>query len=204
MKLASHNSLSGTGLKNWWLYSFYFIGLCQTKSIESQFKAGVRLFDIRINSRLDNVLESAHGLLRFCGGIEETLEWLSKKAEETGEEIWIRIILEQNYKMGNQPERDKIFCNHCEYLEEKYGKLNFFCGRRKYDFEELYRFKNVAHEPRILELYSSVTSLFKWWPNKFKILDDWCPFLYALINNRRIKKKYLGSTGYDYLMIDFI
>lgn len=200
MKLASHNSLSGTGLKNWWLYPFYLFGLCQIKSVKQQFESGVRLFDIRINSRLDHILESAHGSLRFKGDIEKALKYL----ESTGEEIWVRIILEQNYEKSEQLKRNQIFQEHCEYLEGKYPTLNFFCGKRKYDFAEIYRFKTAAYEPRVLELYSSVTSLFPWKSKFWRILDDWIPMLYAFLMNRKNKKEYLGKDTYNYLMIDFV
>lgn len=200
MKLASHNSLSGTGLKNWWLYPFYLFGLCQIKSVKKQFESGVRLFDIRINSRLDNILESAQGIFRFSGDIEKTLKYL----ESTGEEIWVRILLEQNYEKSNQDERDRIFQSHCEYLEGKYKGINFFGGKRKYDFAELYRFKAVAYEPRILELYSSVTSLFPWKSKFWRVLDDWIPWLYAFLMNRKNKEEFLGKDTYNYLMIDFV
>lgn len=200
MKLASHNSLSGTGLQNWWLYPFYLFGMCQIKSIKQQFESGVKLFDIRINSRLDHILESAYGILRFKGNIKEAFEYL----ESTGEEIWVRIILEQNHEKSNQSKRNQIFQEHCEYLEGKYPNLNFFGGKRKYDSLELYRFKTRAYEPRILELYSEVTSLFPWRSKFWKIIDNWTPWLYAFLKNRKNKKEYLEKDTYHYLMIDFV
>lgn len=48
MKLASHNSMTYLPIKKWWLKPFRFIAQCQNKTIEEQYQAGVRMFDIRI------------------------------------------------------------------------------------------------------------------------------------------------------------
>lgn len=197
MKLATHNSLSYSGLKNWWLYPFYWMGLCQTKSLEKQYSLGVKLFDIRLNSRIDSKIETSHGPLIFKKDTEEALNFLNEKGD-----VWVRIILEQNWEMKDQEIRDQKFREKCEYLENKYTKIKFCNGRRKYDWKELYEFKQP--EPKLLELYSSTTSLFKSDSKFLRKIDDLCPFLYAFLNNKRILKDNLDKDTHDFLMIDFL
>lgn len=209
MRIGSHNALSYSGLKNWWLYPLYFVGKCQSKTIEEQYeKYGVRLFDIRINSRLDDVIESAHGFLRFKKDVEDALAYINGKGN-----CYVRVLMEQNYKKSKQDERDAIFIKKCKMLEEKYPNIKFCNGRRKYDWKVLYDFK--YSEPNMIELYSSVTSLFKSDSKILRVLDDWWPWLYARLRNKKNLNKWLcfkekinpyivPNKADDYILIDYV
>ena len=198
--LATHQSLTYGALKNWWFYPLKFMGACQfcPTNIETQYeKYGVRYFDIRINARRDDILETAHGFLRFKVDIDKVMEYLNSKGD-----CFVRLVLEESWEKKNQEEYDKIFQKHCEYLEKTYPNITFLSGQRKYDGKQLYDFKTQS--PSIVELYSSVTSLFNS-DNKFlRVIDDWFPFLYAFIKNKKNYKRYKDSTEYEYLMMDFI
>ena len=193
MKLASHNSLSGFRIKNWWLYPLYFISLCQFKSIRRQFSSGVRLFDFYLNPNL----ELSYGIFKYSIDIEDILGWLNSCEDE----VWVRLTLDQDSKLSDQGRYDSLFCNYCQYLEENFVNIKFFGGRRRFDSKELYRFNTIFYSPRILELYGIVTPLYNILPNW---LNKLCPFIYSSFNNWRLKKEYLVRDTYDYLMLDFV
>ena len=97
-------------------------------------------------------------------------------------------------------------------LEEKYPNIKFCNGRRKYDWKVLYDFK--YSEPNMIELYSSVTSLFKSDSKILRVLDDWWPWLYARLRNKKNLNKWLcfkekinayivPNKGEDYILIDY-
>jgi hypothetical protein len=71
-----------------------------------------------------------------------------------------------------------------------YPNLKFHNGRRKYDWQFVYQFPNP--EPSLDQKVSSMT---------WKVLDDWCPYIYAKTMN---KKNLEAGTDKDYLMIDFV
>lgn len=61
MEKATHNSGTGESPKNFWAKYFSFCAKCQNKTIEEQYRAGVRLFDIRIR-KLGYLFYVCHGL----------------------------------------------------------------------------------------------------------------------------------------------
>jgi hypothetical protein len=198
MFFGTHNCLSYSGLKRWWLYPFYFVGRCQKVSIEEQYeKYGSRFFDIRILATKKETMESAHGLLVFKKDVDDALAYLNKKGD-----CYVRIVLEQNHKKSDQKLRDDIFVKKCKTIESKYKLIKFTGGVRKYDKKLLYDFGNA--EPKTAELYSSVTSLFRSKSVFLRIVDDWFPWFYAKLNNKKNIAKLKESDEYDCLMVDFI
>lgn len=184
MKLASHDSMTYLKPKKWYLYLFQFMARCQNKTIQEQFEIyGIRYFDIRIRYDKNNEREFAHGYVSYEGDVLKVLEYLNSKNEE----IQIRLILETDEEDLLQ---EGLFKIDCKQFEQEYPNLKFHAGRRKFDWKQLYRFYNP--EPVLDQKISSMT---------WKIFDDWCPYIYARLMNRKNIKK---GTNKDYLMIDFL
>lgn len=185
MKLGTHNSMSYLPPKKWYMYPFRFMAKCQSKSIEEQYKLGARMFDLRIHYDKNDMPEFRHGSMAFKGNVEEVLKLLNRKRNK----CYIRLLLET--KNNKDLFRQQIlFIKDCERWESEYKKLIFFCGRRKFDWHIIYEFKNS--EPVINQLVSSMT---------WKIWDDWCPWIYAKLMN---KKNLANYKSEDWLLIDFI
>lgn len=199
-KLGSHDTMTYLRPSKWYLSPFKFMAQCQSKSIEEQYeKYGVRYFDLRVYYNEKDEIEFRHGSMSFKGDVEKVLEYLNNK----GEEVWVRYLLEGNeasFKIRYLFNKDKIarvkehqielFKRDCEKFENKYTNLKFHNGRTKWDWKVVYKFKNA--EPSIDQKISSMT---------WKIWDDWCPYIYARLMN---KKNYAQGTDCEYLLLDFL
>lgn len=182
MKLGTHNSMSYLPPKKWWMYPFRFIAKCQNKSIEEQYKLGARMFDIRIS--FDGLIpEFRHGYMSFKGNVEEVFNYLNS----LNTNIFIRLLLEID-KPNNAQEN--LFISKCVKWETEYCNLKFFCGRRKYDWKQVYKFR--ADDKDIIQKVSSMTGT---------KLDDWCPWLYARFFNR---KNFKERNYFKWTIFDFI
>ena len=199
-KLGSHDSMTYLPLKNWLMYPVKFMAQCQCKTIEEQYeKYGIRYFDLRVSYDKNNNIEFRHGFIAYKGDVESVLEYLNSK----GEEVWVRFILEGSDFQFNlescfndkkaEVEKTRQILNFqldCFKFEQKYQNLKFHCGRSKWDWKELFKFKNP--EPSLDQKISSMT---------WKKIDDWCPILYALFMN---KKNVKEGTDKDVVLIDFL
>lgn len=191
MLIGSHNSITYSSPKKWWMRPFLFIARCQSKTIEEQFeKYDIRLFDLRIKIKNGQAI-FAHGSMDYKQPIEPILNYLNNKASNC-EEVYVRILSE------NKPEEyENEFISWCQDAEQKYPNLRFFGGRNKYTWKQIYKFKSP--EPTYLDKYSSYNK------EKGKItgtyLDDWFPWIYAKFHN---KKNIKVGTDRDYLLIDFV
>ena len=196
MILGSHNSMSYLPVKQWYLKPFYWVGRCQSKDIEEQYKTGVKLFDFRIRFEENNAPVFAHGPMKFKGDVYEYLTMLNKIAESP---VYCRIILESNSPMKNQEKQEELFIEFCKNLSN-YPNIIPFGGRRKYDWSILYNFG--TKEPVLDDKYSSTTNIFGGPINKWTAkIDDIWPWLYAKTHNKRLLKY---GTDKDVLFIDFV
>lgn len=183
MKIGTHNSMSYLPLKKWYLYPFKFMAKCQSKSIKEQYEVyGARMFDLRIAFR-NFKPEFRHGIMAYKGNVIDVLKYLNS----LNNKIYVRLTLETKKEDNTQENLFKCLCN---LWEKQYKNIKFFNGRRKFDWKKLYNFK--TKEPNITQLVSSMT---------WKKLDDWCPWLYARIMN---KKNIANYKSKDWLLIDFI
>lgn len=147
---------------------FRFIAKCQEKTIEEQYKLGVRMFDIRI--RYDNFIpEFRHGSMAFKGEVEPILKQLNSYKEP----IYIRLILELNKRTRNKTTQEIMFQASCRRWEKIFKHLKFFCGRSKYNWKQLYKF-----ELDDIDLNQYVSSM-----SGHKIYSVW-PWLYSKLNNK--------------------
>ena len=192
-KLASHNTMSYLTPKNWIYRLIAFTARCQSKTIYEQIeKYNVELVDLRFKFNDKGQVSFAHGAIKYKGGLEiitEVLEYLNSY-----ENFPVRVLLE------NKPgDKDQEFIAWCKYIEETYTNIEFFGGRNKWNWDELYKFKNK--HPKVLDKYSSCNTNEPGKPQTGTYLDDLCPILYAKKNN---KKNIENGTDKDYLMIDFV
>lgn len=177
MKLASHNSMTYLKPDKWYMYPFRFIAKCQSKTVEEQYEAGVRMFDIRIGFDKHNNPKFKHGLMTYKSNIDSVFKYLVSKND-----VIIRVTSEDS---------NPIFYNFCSYLVGKYG--NRFCGGcRKSDWKQVYSFISTS-KFIIVENYSSMPSNPKWY--------GIFPWIYAKLKNRKSKSTF-NNNGY--LMLDFI
>lgn len=189
-KIGSHDTMTYLPPKYWWLKPFHFMAKCQTKTIQEQYEAGVRMFDMRIKfNEKEWKWEFAHGYMVFkCDDIEEVFDWLDK---QNGSQVYIRLLLEYNRPVKNIDDISELFKWYSILLCNKFLNLEFFEFRRKYDWKQLNSFEGMA-EPDIHQATSSTTG---------NILDDWFPALFAKTFNKNILEQ---GTTHDWLLMDFI
>lgn len=182
MKLGSHNSISYSRAKKWWMEPFRFLARCQAVSIQTQYeKYGVRLFDLRIKFNKKGEVFFAHGAMDYKESIEKVLNYLNSVLEP----VDCRILLE-----NREGEFEPEFIKWCEETDNKYDNIRFFGGNNKYSWKKVYNFPYEG--PSYLDKYSSTTGT---------LLDDWFPYFYARCNNKTNIKQ---GTDKDYLLIDFV
>lgn len=180
--------MSYSAPKKWYMWPFHFMAKCQSKTIKEQYeKYGVRMFDLRIKFNSKGEACFAHGIMEYKASIDNTLEYLN-----TLDKVPVRILLEN--KAG---EYEKEFRKWCKDIKKKYTNIKFFGGRNKYSWVIIYHFKYKG--PTYLDKYSSNNK------EEGKLtgtyLDDWCPWLYAIFNN---KKNIKEGTNKEFLLLDFV
>lgn len=102
--------------------------------------------------------------------------------------VYVRVILEKN-KWNCNDHQELMFITYCAHLEGTYTNIKFTEGRRKYDWKQLFQFKNST--PAMEADFSSVVG---------SKLDDLWPWIYAKNNN----KKAINGCTEKYLMLDFV
>lgn len=180
-KIGTHNSMTYLKPYKWYMYPFKFIAKCQSVSIEKQYELGARMFDIRVSFDKYGLPEFRHGHMVFEGDVYKTLDFLNKKG------VYVRLLLEVN---KYDKVKEEHFIDFCHLCEEYWTNIKFFCGRRKYDWKQLYKFE--LDDIDVVQKVSSMTGT---------ILDDWCPWFYARIMNKRNIREHKDNR---WLLIDFI
>ena len=115
----------------------------------------------------------------------ESLTYLNMKGDTC-----VRILHEVRTKKRYTNESVDNFVDYVQKLEGRFSNIKFWCGKNLYNWENDY---NFWYTPSCEEKYSSVCPP--------KILDDWWPWLYARLNNKKIIKE---GTDKDILLIDFV
>lgn len=201
MIIGSHNSLSYAKTKKWYMKPFAWMARCQKVDLHDQFyKYGVRYFDVRIDYKKDGTRVFKHGSAIWDLKVWEVIPTLNKMANTVNEPVYVRVILENNFKSHDQAFKDKEFIEDCAWFKDTYENLIFVGGRRKYDWERLYDFK--TKEPTLDDKYSSTTHPFGGDKKSiFAKIDDFWPWFYAKTHN---KKHYKEGTKEDVLFLDFV
>lgn len=206
--LGSHDSLTYLPVRQWYFKPFKWCAQCQRIRLTDQMNQyNVRLFDLRVrfekNERGFYHPIIAHGPIVFNMDVNDVLHILNNGGLVYGN-IYCRILLESNHQMKDQAEQEDEFIKFCATAEAEYPEVYFFGGNRKYDWKRIYKFENEDID--LDDKYSSTTSLFKptkykWLNNILKVIDDFCPFIYAAIMNKKI---YKAGTDKQCLFIDFV
>lgn len=184
--LGSHNSWSYLPVRKWWMKPIAFMARCQSKTIQEQYKLGVRCFDLRVRYNRYGLGIVAHGLVEYCftaSRIYEDLAWLDKKGD-----CMVRVIHEVRSGRKHSEISVILFRFFCSRIKDSYGGIRFWCGRNLFDWQKDYDF---GDDPSCEENYASVSC--KWLA--------WWPWLYARLNNRKIIE---SRTDKDVLLIDYV
>ena len=228
MTPASHNSMSYIK-PQWWLRPFAFMAKCQSVDFLKQYKAGARMFDLRIAFEKDGTPYFAHGLASYKGvNVYKVLDWLSlfsrAHKHRTGELIVVRVLNERN-------NHEARFHDFCTEIDEKYPNLQF-CGFRNKNGKGPFWNWSIRGGKGVgvgdtgeshSEGKNSTCHIVP--DDKFRIVfvdkyssdncqkhnnghctgrwyDDLCPRLYAWLYNKRNRQKFETADGF--LMQDFV
>lgn len=209
MKLCTHNTMSYLTPKKWWMKLIAFTGKCQRVNYIGQYMLGARGFDLRLFWDEKGELEFRHGILSYnADEIYNVLDF----AQDNG--VIVRILLElRDFTKGDQKRNGELknkFREYCTQLEKMYPNIRFYGGRSTGSWEIIYEFKGGADLENEISMYSSTTSLFgdkdSIWFKKLwlRMLDDWCPWLYARLRNKKNIAEYSDMDDNTYLVVDFI
>ena len=186
MVLGSHNSWSYLPVKKWWMRPLAFMARCQCKTIQEQYKLGVRCFDLRVRFDEEWNTVFAHGIIEYNVSeyrVWKDLRWLDDKGD-----CYVRVIHEARSKKQHSEYKTSNFQYMCRELQKRLSNTKFWCGRNLYNWEVDYDF---GFCPTCEEKYASVSC--KWLA--------WWPWLYARAINHRIRTQ--GSNS-DILLIDYV
>lgn len=167
--------------KHWYLYPFRFMAKCQSLTLEKQYEAGVRHFDLRIYYTEDGIPEFKHGFITYKGDPLHYIKWLNDRPEP----VYCRLWLETS---KDKPQQEEWFKLDCAFFEERYTNIKFYGGRSKKK-GGLYHFKN--EKPDCEECYASY---------QLPYIDDLWPKRYAKKHNKKAKE----NCKKDLLILDFI
>lgn len=193
MVLGSHNAWSYAAPRKWWQKLIGFTARCQRWPIDTQYAVyGVRCFDLRLRFDANDKPMIVHGPVEYKQrpeDIESDLRALNAWSESYGS-FYVRVLLDtRTARRYTQQQRD-AFWNYCHELEMFYPNIKFWCGRNLYNWDVIYNFQN---NPSCEEKYASVS--------KPRLIDDWWPYLYARLHNRRNIEQ---GTDKDILLVDFV
>lgn len=178
--IGTHNSMTFLRPAKWYGWFMIPFARCQRKTIMQQWKAGARVFDLRVKFDRYGNSYFAHGLydctylltLDFVIRLIEQLRYYYK------EEVYVRLILEDTKADNFQAE---YFRDACKRIEEKFEHIHFFGGNRKGDWKKLYTFKRDVHDSLNNQWVSSMMDDARWY-------EKFLPFAYALRCNKRNKE----------------
>ena len=164
---------------------------CQSKTIEQQWEAGARVFDLRV--RYDKMYHStfAHGLYQCADWeLRDALNIIERLRYVSNEKVYVRLILEDKSKENYQAE---YFRRDCKSCETTYKFIEFFGGNRKGDWKKLYIFKGDTPDTLNNQWVSSMAEDARWY-------EKFLPFAYA----RRCNKRNKENVKPKFNLFDFI
>lgn len=164
-----------------------FTARCQKYDVKTQYEVyGCRMFDLRVRyDECTNKMILVHGAITYGNILYKDLHYLDEKGD-----TWVRVCLDVRTSKAYSPIQQQRFKEFCERLQSNYDNIKFVGGDNLYNHKNEYDFGNYVSTE---ELYSSVTAP--------KLIDDWFPWLYARLHN---KKNVSKGTDKDVLLIDFV
>jgi len=209
--IGSHNTMTYLEPKSWFWKIFRFMARCQRKTYKEQYLLyDVRAFDLRLYFDDDGRCWFKHGPVWYkTFSILEILTFFNEMGD-----CYVRILLEEtksDSKKDNAELAETRFKSICNTIENLFPNVRFLGGERKYDWKNLYQFKYEKEHgwPRTTDLYSSTTCLFL--PSRqgkdsfIDYLDDWWPWLYAKLKNKKnFRENLKKKEDIDLFWTDFV
>jgi hypothetical protein len=94
--VATHDSLTAYPVKSWWLRPLSFLCKCQDRTLEEQYAAGARSFDLRF-ARYRGKWYAAHGAMLYDITLEKAISALGGLSRSMPENICFRILCEDTF-----------------------------------------------------------------------------------------------------------
>lgn len=180
--IGTHNSMTYLPPARWYMWFMIPFARCQRAAIEEQWKAGARVFDIRLRFDREGNLSYAHGLYHCrrskAPGLCDLLGKLQKWQTDSGEQVYVRLILEDSQKEYYQA---SYFIDLCAELEDLFPGLTFYGGNRKGDWKKLWKFRGDVDDTLNNQWVSSMAEDARWYEKAL-------PFAYARRCNKRNKE----------------
>ncbi len=195
MEKASHNTFSYLRPMQWWLRPFAFVARCQSKTLEEQFGAGVRIFDLRLRREKDGGWVISHNAFVYARGfetIECIMDRLDDMARESDLPVCVRVLHEVRNRRQEKYSSGIDFNIMCDWLNRAYRNIRFFGGQRVMDWRQDYVFSQ-QNEIDYTELHASMR-----WPKWL----HWWPWLYARMYNERNEREYADKDMVAF--VDFV
>lgn len=188
--IGSHNSMSYLPLKHWWQKPLRIFARCQSMTLQEQYDAGVRLFDIRVRySKSDGRMIFCHNMVIYDYSVEDFVSDL----ERFEEPVYIRFILDIRKKPKNAEENLNSFLSFLFKLTHRF-KEKVIINEALVFWER----KDYAPSRHLFYSgsYSSISETF------YRFLPPCC---FAKVYNKQLKNLPLSSDdGRDCLLIDFV
>ncbi len=172
----SHNSLTYWPALRWWRRRMHPFFRCQRHTIEEQWDAGARWFDIRV-AYYKGRWYAAHGGTLLKGNVRQALRYLDERRGAT-----VRIVLEREYESA-----DRIcFRSLCQMVRWEYPHIRFCGGVVKPGWEQVYDFETQIAEP--MQWVGSMQPPLerRWWLRPWRYWGGALPCLWAAINNPKL------------------
>ena len=129
--IATHNSLSYTKPKYWFLRPFNFMAKCQTKSLQEQFAAGAKSFDLRF-AKHRGKWYGAHGLQLYKVTLEDALDILIDLSFV--EPLYFRVLCEDTFwKKSDYIELKIVVDNYLSKINKHNLRLLYLCSKRDWN-----------------------------------------------------------------------
>ena len=188
IKIATHDSGTGEKSKNFIHRLFEPFAKTQTKTIEEQFKAGARYFDLRVDKNYD----ICHGLWKAEKNLFEVLADLEYLACKKKVKIYYYLTVERNFK------GIESFIEGLKSIISNYPSLTcLHINRKRPVWTTVHTFEKVAMKPD----YVSVPTPEEYKTFSFKNWKRYIPI--PKILNSMYKRKYKFNENY-FVMVDFL
>lgn len=184
MIIGTHNSMTYLRPKQWWGYLFIPFWRCQKRTIQEQWDAGVRCFDLRVTFEEYGKPVFAHGIVRLKGDVYQAIAEIAGLARQKDKRVCIRLVCEC---LSADDDVAALFNTLC-FRIEKLTNLVPFEGRRKSDWKLLYDFK---YKPRLTQHVGSMAPDARWY-------EKFMPKLYAKRMNEH-NKPHEDISLYDFI-----
>jgi hypothetical protein len=93
---ATHDSLTAYPVKSWWLRPLNFLCKCQDKTLEEQYAAGARSFDLRF-AKWRGEWYAAHGAMIYDIRLWEVMNLLGDLSYDNSEPVYFRALCEDTF-----------------------------------------------------------------------------------------------------------